>query len=268
MKVACPSACAPLLALPPIGLRELDAKASLQDRVDVKYIVTLAQLDALVERLAATHRALEIDGRRAFGYRTTYYDTDDLLTFREHVQQRRRRFKCRKRSYVDSGRSVFEVKLKGPRGRTVKHAIACCPADELTDDEAAFLDANLLRAYGRRVHGALAPTLTATCRRSTIAAPELGERLTCDLGLDFGGGRLEPRLAILESKSPLGMAAADRALRSMGVRPVQRCSKYPLGMALIRGDLRDNDLRPLLRRYFVATPERRSASASASRSTT
>ena len=238
--------------LVPIGLEELNASAALQDRVDVKYIVTLAQLESLLAQIAPVCRALEIDGRRAFAYRTTYYDTDDLLTFREHVQRRRKRFKCRKRTYVDSGRTVFEVKLKGPRGRTVKHALPCAPADELGADEAAFVHLHLRRAYGRALHRSLHPVLTATCRRLTIAIPALAQRLTCDVDLHFGAGRLADGLAIVESKSARGCSAVDRVLVGMGARPVSRCSKYLLGTALARSDVRDNDLRPLLRRYFTA----------------
>ena len=239
--------------LAPIDLAELNASAALQDRMDVKYIVTLAQLEVLLAQLAPVCRALEIDGRRAFAYRTTYYDTDDLLTFREHVQQRRRRFKCRKRTYVDSGHAVFEVKLKAARGRTVKHAMPCASStDELGADEAAFVHLHLRQAYGRTLQDALHPVLTATCRRLTIAIPELGQRLTCDVDLDFGAGRLADGLAIVESKSARGRAAVDRVLVGMGARPVTRCSKYLLGTALARGDVRDNDVRPLLRRYFAA----------------
>jgi len=119
-----------LHALAPIGLAELDAHASLQDRVDVKYIVTFVQLEALFERLSPTHRALEIDGRRSFAYRTTYYDTDDLLTFREHVQQRRRRFKCRKRRYVAvrgrSSRSSSRVREAAPSSTRRRAARLTC----------------------------------------------------------------------------------------------------------------------------------------------
>lgn len=241
-----------LQRLAPIGLEELNAGAALQDRVDVKYIVTRAQLEALLEQIAPVCRVLEIDGLRTFAYRTTYYDTDDLLTFREHVQRRRRRFKCRKRTYVDSGRAIFEVKLKGPRGRTLKHAMPCAPADELGADEVAFAHLHLREAYGRELHAALHPVLTATCRRATIVIPELGQRMTCDVDLDFGAGRLVDGLAIVESKSARGGAAVDRVLVGMGARPVSRCSKYLLGTALARSDVRDNDVRPLLRRYFTA----------------
>ena len=237
-----------------IGLDELNDRAALQDRVDVKYIVALAQLDALVSRLGPAYRALEIDGRRCFTYRTTYYDTADMMLVREHVQRRRRRFKCRKRHYVDSGRSTFEVKLKGSRGRTVKHALECGSDDELAPEELAFLHEHVRTAYGRELHEVLRPSLVATCRRMTIAAPELGERPTCDIELGFeGSGGLGEGHAILESKSPRGRAAVDRALLAMGVRPIDGCSRYLLGMALTRDGVRDNHLRPLLRDYFTAS---------------
>lgn len=127
----------------------------------------------------------------------------------------------------------------------------CGPDDELQPAEAAFLQEHLRASYGRELHEVLRPSLVATCRRMTIAAPELGERLTCDVELDFGGTRLDAGHAILESKSPGGGAAADRTLIAMGVRPVDSCSKYLLGMALTRHGVRDNNLRPLLRRYFT-----------------
>ncbi len=249
-----PSPTAVADSFPALGLEALDSAAALQDRVDVKYIVTLVQLEALLERIAPTYRALEIDGRRTFAYHTTYYDTDDLLMFGEHVQRRRQRFKCRKRRYLDSGHSLFEVKLKGTRGRTIKHALACSPFDELAADEIAFLHRHLRQAYGRELHESLRPVVMASCRRLTIAAPDLGQRLTCDIELDFGGGRLADGLAIVESKSARGRAAVDRVLLAIRARPVNGCSKYLLGTALARGGVRDNDLQPLLRRNFTTVP--------------
>ena len=66
-------------AFPAIGLERLDAGAALRDRVDVKYVIPLAAFAALADRLLATHTALEIDGRRAFAYRSTYFDTPELV---------------------------------------------------------------------------------------------------------------------------------------------------------------------------------------------
>ena len=240
-------------AFPAIGLDRLDADAALRRRVDVKYVVPLTAFAALAGHLLATHAALEIDGHRAFAYRSRYFDTPDLRIFRDHMQRRRRRYKCRSREYQDSGTYAFEVKLKGFRGMTVKHRI---PHDghELSETAAAFLRDCLHSAYGRAPDAGLRPALDATYPRVTLAAPELGERVTCDFDLAFAGpgeaaGRLEPGIAIVESKSAGGDARADRVLRELGHRAEPGCSKYCLGIALTR-PVPGNPLRPLLRRHF------------------
>src|SRR5919112_1928972 len=112
----------------PVTLAELEASAGLLDRMDNKYVVPVEAYAAVAEQLAATHGVLDIDGVRAFEYRTTYYDTPELETYRDHVRGRRRRYKCRSRHYVDSGSCAFELKLKGLRGRTVKHRMTYDPA--------------------------------------------------------------------------------------------------------------------------------------------
>jgi VTC domain-containing protein len=242
-------------AFPAIGLERLDEDAALRDRVDVKYVVPLAAFEGLAERLLPTHAALEIDGRRAFRYRSTYFDTPDLGAFRDHIQQRRRRYKCRSREYRDSGAFAFEVKLKGRRGRTVKHRMEH-DGHELTEAAVTFLGECLDRAYGFAPRGSLRPSLAVSYTRVTLAAPQLGERVTCDFDLAFAGpdgasGRLDPGMAIVESKSDRCNALADRALRELGHRPQADCSKYCLGVALTR-PVAGNPLRPLLRRHFIA----------------
>jgi hypothetical protein len=236
-----------------IGLEQLDADAALRDRVDVKYVVPLSAFAALADRLLATHFALEIDGRRAFAYRSTYFDTPELGAFRDHLQQRRRRYKCRSREYLDSGAYAFEVKLKGLRGRTVKHRMEY-DGHELSDAALTFLRDCVDRAYGREPDARLRPALAVAYTRVTLAAPDLGERLTCDFDLSFEGpggasGRLDPGMVIVESKSARGNAVADRVLRELGYRPEPACSKYCLGVALTRA-LAGNPFRPLLRRAF------------------
>jgi hypothetical protein len=248
-------------ALPSVSLAELDAVAALPDRVDTKYLISPADFAALVQRLGATHAALEIDGRRAFAYRTTYFDTAQLGAYRDHVQRRRRRYKCRSREYLDSGLCTFEVKLKGARGRTVKHRMPYDPArrDELSEPALAFVRACLEQSYGRVPPGRLVPTLAMSYRRITLVAPALGERLTCDFDLAFSApdgasGRLAQDTVIVESKSRRGHAAADGALRSLGARPQADCSKYCLGVGFTNPSVKSNGLRPLLRRHFRAAP--------------
>jgi hypothetical protein len=246
---------------PSVGLADLETAAALQDRIDSKYVISLADFVTLAERLLDTHAVLEIDGRRAFRYRTTYFDTRELQIFRDHVQNRRRRYKCRAREYVDSGLCMFEVKLKGPRGRTVKHRVPYDHArpDELSAPALAFLRDCLERSYGRTPDGELRPTLAIAYTRITLAAPQLGERLTCDFDLAFSApdgasGRLVEDRVIVESKSARGNATADHVLRALGARPEEGCSKYCLGVGFTNPDVNSNGLRPLLRRHFRAAP--------------
>lgn len=242
-------------ALRPIGLSELDACAALQDRVDVKYVVGLDLLATLMERLAATHRALEIGGRRSFSYATAYLDSPDLRCYRDQLQGRRRRYKCRTRRYVETSTQAVEVKLKGDRGQTVKHrAVVDGTVDPLDPALLAFVRARVRDAYGREP-GALEETLRMRFERMTLVAPDRGERLTCDIGLAFEGpdgaaGRLAAGTAIMESKSRNGAALADAMLRSLGARPVSGCSKYALGIAVTRPGVKANPYLTLLRRHF------------------
>lgn len=240
-----------------IGLDDLAGEAGLLERMDAKYVVPLDVLAALVDALHETHRLLCVDGRTRFSYRSTYFDSPDLASFREHVQGRRRRFKCRARLYVDTGVHAFEVKLKGPRGRTIKRRLACDPLGDglLGDPARGFLHRCLREEYGRLLEAPLAPALIVEYERTTFAAPERRERVTCDLGLRFrapGGatGRIREGFAVVESKSLHGAGTADRVLRGLGARPVSECSKYCLGVGLTRPSARANRLKPLLRSRF------------------
>ncbi len=251
--------CSPSIAerLDPVGLDAVLGAAALQDRVDVKYLVPAATLAAVADALAPTHRVLEVDGRRTFAYATTYLDTPDHRLARDHRQGRRRRYKVRTRHYVDSGRRVLEVKLKGARGRTVKHALALdapLPTTPLQDEPLAFVAGTVRAAYGAEPAWPLLPALTLRYDRTTVVDLARGERLTVDTALDLGAGRLAPGWALVETKSPAGRSAADRVLRGLGARPVTGCSKYLLGVALARPDRPAGPCGPLLRRCFEALP--------------
>lgn len=222
--------------------------------MDRKYVVSLGCIDALADRLRQTHRVLEVDEQRLFDYRLVYFDSPTLHAFRHHQQGRRRRFKCRTRRYGLSGPCTFEVKLKGARGRTIKHQMEYAPDHHGLLDDAArmFLNARLAEAYGHDPPAQLRPVLGMTYRRLTLASPELGEKVTCDFGLRFdGGGGLADQFAIVESKSPGGAALARRALHDIHAREVSGCSKYCLGIALTRPEVNASALRPLLHRYFT-----------------
>lgn len=244
-------------AFAPVSLPELQDEAALRTRFDRKYVVDWATFIALAATLRDSHRALEIGGRRTFRYDTVYFDSPTLNLFRAHMQGRRRRFKARSRRYVDSGLHVFEVKLKGPRGETVKHQLPY-GADEhgvLTAEARTFLGARVAEAYPQMDVPPLQPSVRTAYTRITLAGD--GERVTCDFDLSFAGGAravpgLDPAHLILESKSGRALGTVDRELRRLGVAPVS-CSKYCVGVGLLREDVKTHDLRWLLRRYFGAT---------------
>jgi hypothetical protein len=240
--------------LRPVDLAALQTTAALHTRVERKYVVDWAIFRTLVEGLADTHEVLEIDGRRALSYETVYFDSPDLLSYRQHVGERRRRYKARSRRYVDSGLALFEVKLKGNRGQTVKHQLPSSPEEHgrMSSAAHAFLAERVADAYPRMDVPEMAPTLLTNYRRMTLARPK--ERLTCDFDLSFSAdgselAALDPGYVILESKCERGLGEADRRLRRAGVRPVS-ISKYCVGVGLLRDDVKAHQLRRVLDRYF------------------
>ncbi|MFC7876646.1 VTC domain-containing protein [Isoptericola sp. NPDC057391] len=242
----------------PVGLAELDATAALQTRVDRKYVLTPAEVAALLATLAAHGpRVLEIDGDRSFTYASTYYDTADLLTFRLAARRRRRRFKVRTRTYVDTGNATFlEVKTRAARGVTVKERRPWELATPLAGEGLDFVDDRLAAArLDAPPSTHLAPVLCSAYRRTTVLLPDA--RLTLDTGLRWrlaapdgaGDGRASADvgdLVVVETKAGTAPSSADRALWRAGHRP-DRISKYATGLATLRPDLPDHPWRRLRR---------------------
>jgi|tagenome__1003787_1003787.scaffolds.fasta_scaffold20653786_2 hypothetical protein len=239
----------------PIGLDELMGLAELQTRVDRKYFVPTELFRRLIAELSDELRVLEIDGRRTFGYESVYFDTPQLTSYRAHLQRRRQRFKARTRTYTDSGLCMFEVKLTGARGETVKQRVPHRAEDsaELTDEALAHLRTSLSQAYHQDLPPGLRPTLATTYRRTTFVTRNGESRLTCDVGLMCLNVRHEVRdtgtHVLVESKSSGQGSAPERILRELGVRPAP-VSKYCVGVAALHPELPSNPWHQTLRRYF------------------
>jgi hypothetical protein len=238
-------------ALAPVDLAELVASAARQTRVDRKYVLPLAAADRVVAELGRAEgaRVLETGGCRDFGYASLYLDTPELTGYHLAARGRRRRFKVRRRTYLDSGDAFVEVKTRGARGTTVKQRV---PDD---GEAATFVDAALGAAGHPGVRSRdLRPVLATAYRRTTLLLPGTDDRVTVDTGLTWslpGGDPLTlPGLAVVETKTGAGASAADRLLWRRGHRPA-RISKYGTGLAALRGDLPDNRWWPVLRRHFT-----------------
>src|SRR5690606_34589316 len=201
----------------------------LQTRVDRKYLVPHRAFAEFERGLAAQGEwaELEIDGRRGFAYASVYFDTPDLLGYRQHVQGRRRRFKARTRGYLARGPAPFEA--------------------------GDVLAAVLHREYGLEPPRDLRPAAVTAYRRRTLVRRSGGARLTLDEGLVFRIGTdtvpVPPGWVLAESKSPGGDTPADRLLRSLGVRP-RSISKYCLAVMCLYPGIRGNPWRRTLTDLF------------------
>lgn len=249
-----------------LSLEELLAEAELLTRFDRKYLLDRSQASYLLGDLDSRTRVLVIDGRSWFHYESVYFDTPDLLSYRQAAQVRRHRFKVRTRSYLDSDLAFLEVKVRGDREITVKDRMSYDPAsrDQLTELGRDYTEQTLgRRGLDGSVAQGLAPSLATRYQRATLVPPEPEVRVTIDTEpawhLPHGSGRegrelRRPGLVIVETKSGARLSDVDRRLWSAGHRPV-RISKYGTGLAALRSDLPSNKWARTLRRHFRATEE-------------
>ncbi|MDG4830902.1 polyphosphate polymerase domain-containing protein [Solwaraspora sp. WMMD1047] len=238
-----------------IGLVELTERAALQARFDRKYLLPVALVPELLVDIAPQARILEIDGIRSFAYESIYFDTPAMTSYLLTAHRRRRRFKVRTRTYLDSAQCWLEVKLAGARGDTVKHRFPYLPEHGTTlAPGREFVDGILdQESIGRREQREFVPVLRTRYQRSTLYLPATDSRVTIDTDLtwqdDRAGLRL-PTLAVIETKTSSVASRVDRLLWQRGHRPV-RISKYATGLAALRPDLPAVPWRRTLRRHFT-----------------
>lgn len=257
-----PAFAPPLAGLPPISLDELVAEAGLLTRTDRKYMLPVADLAGFLASFMAGSgrhaRILEIDGLRSFTYESVYFDTPELTSYRLTAHRRRRRFKVRVRTYLDSGQCWLEVKVAGARGRTEKHRVPHHPFYRDTIAPGRQFVEELLSGEGF-LGGGYVPfhaTLTSAYQRCTLFLPATASRVTIDTDLIWRSGPDQlpvPGMAVIETKTSSGASDVDRMLWRRGHRPA-RISKYATGLAALRPDLPANRWRRTLRRLSAAHP--------------
>lgn len=227
----------------PVSLDEINARASLVTRVCRKYLVPAEALPGILAGPGERLGILAIGGRDSFRYSSTYFDTPGLSSFRDHRQGRRRRYKARVRTYVDTDTRLFEVKLKGARGLTDKVRIDHeGPAHVLPRTSRAFLD-SALDEYGLEAAPTLGPSAVTDYRRTTLVKLSGTERLTLDTELvgrrDGREVRMRPGVVLLEVKTRGGLTSTERRLHAHGFREVT-FSKYAATLASLEPQLRGN----------------------------
>ena len=230
-----------------ISLNELNAAAALQTRTDRKYILTAQQAREVLPLLAKQARVLSIEGRRASDYTSVYFDTPDLASFHLAAHPRRRRFKIRTRSYMDTEQCYLEVKTEGAREQTVKERIEhpFAARSALGKDSLEYIHETLEHELGSCpiAPAELTPVIDSSYSRTTLYLPQSNSRVTVDNNLIWtdpqSGFRLECNEIIVETKSALNAGPADKLLWSHQIRP-SRISKFATGMSLIHQHLPAN----------------------------
>lgn len=249
-------------ALSSIGLDELNAAAALQTRIDRKYLVPERVAQRVLAELDATAQVLTIGGRHTFAYNSVYFDTPDHVSFLAAATGRRRRFKVRTRSYLDTGSTFLEVKTEGSRDATVKERIAYRPADRshLTREGIDYVAETLAVALGDACTvdpRNMRPVIETDYDRTTVYLPASESRATVDERLVWRmpGGRAA-RMAgavVIETKSGSSPGALDRSLWAAGIRP-SRFSKFATGLAALEPTLRSNKWHRTLARDLAIVP--------------
>ena len=232
----------------PITLDEMSG-VKLMNRIDTKYLVTEAQLKAILLRIRDGYFAQEVEGKRLAAYSTVYYDTPELTMYLIHHNRHLVRDKVRVRTYVDSRLTFCEVKHKSNKGRTKKKRIAVEPIPDITDnpEAAAFLAERLPYPVDT-----LSPHLVTIFDRFTLVNYGKTERLTIDCNLRFDNLRngatasMSPLVVMELKQDGRAQSLLKDVLFDMRIQPF-KVSKYCIGTCLTRPDVKQNRFKKKLR---------------------
>jgi hypothetical protein len=232
-----------LSSFTPTGLSEME-NVELMNRMETKYVFSLAKLTSLLYHLSKSYKVLEIENLNIFPYHTTYLDTSDYIFYMQQIRGKLSRHKIRYRRYESTGVSFLEIKKKTNKNRTIKWRIENRLISNLPDNDAAMFIGEYLPEY----LSDLRPVLINGFNRITLVGIDCRERVTLDFDLTFSnaeGKKSEfPFLVIAELKrekqscvSPFGLV-----MKQIGIQP-NGFSKYCIGSALVNEMPRKNTLK-------------------------
>lgn len=227
-------------SLEPITLEEMDS-VKLMNRTDTKFAFSGDLLPVILQECAPHYRILEVNGVRASGYKTLYFDTDHFDLYKDHHQGRPYRYKVRIRNYMESGLFYLEAKLK-VKGRTIKSRIKLSGFEEVFSEKS---NSFLQKTLGIQID--LKPRLWNSFHRITLVNKTDKERLTIDFGLSFESeGKIGDvgNLIIAEVKQENRNRNTKiiEILRKYGIRE-SGMSKYCLGVVLTHPEVKYNNFK-------------------------
>lgn len=222
-----------------ISLDQLNATMSFLERIDTKYLITLDQLDKILEALQDRFYVLTIKDVNIFTYDSIYMDTKDYLFYKQHEQGEENRIKVRTRHYVDS-RDLAYFEFKQKEGKLIRKFRYPCGVEGhgvMNKDAKRFyssLAQSMDLSYAKEE---IMPSIETKCKRITLCSKQNDERLTIDLDVELRDMR-DPsartiklgNIAIVESKSSGTNGYSAKLMKKLKVKPASGCSKYCLGV--------------------------------------
>ena len=234
-----------------ISLKEMDA-VKLMNRVDTKYMFHIDQLSEILNELQNDFRVLEINKTRLGRYETLYFDTEEYRLYLDHHNGKKNRFKIRKRRYLETGLSFFEIKRRNNKGRTLKERISQKESPEMISGKSAAL----LQEFTALSPEMIRPALWILFSRITLVNKQMTLRLTIDVGLHFRLGTKQksyPELVIAElkqdftAKSPFSEIMHKYHIQDTSI------SKYCLGIISLNEHIKHNNFKSKLFRLKKLT---------------
>nr|MBD3621692.1 polyphosphate polymerase domain-containing protein [Sunxiuqinia sp.] len=229
-----------------IDLDSLD-RVKLMERMDQKFLVPLKQLAEIFLAIERQYYVLEINKERILRYQTHYFDTKDDSLYTSHHNGKLNRYKVRKRTYLDTHTSFFEIKFKNNKRKTFKRRIK-------NDEDQTIL--NVREKEFVLQNSPIDPDDLHSksmnqFRRITLTDKKLTERCTIDIGLQFKSKHqttLLDSLAIIEIKQDRHSqsSALNHYLSESRISPIG-FSKYCIGRALAEEDLKSNAFKAKIR---------------------
>lgn len=228
----------------PISLEEMD-KVALMNRVDMKFILSFADLCQIIPQLEAEYRVLTICEQNVFTYKTDYYDTPGLSMFTDHHNGKLNRFKIRHREYVESNLEFLEIKFKNNKGKTLKKRVESPHAHSKPAQQ-------LIKQFTPYNPSALDTKITTLFNRFTLVDKKLTSRITIDFNVRFVGQEHNiqlDRLVIIEIKQEKQSTHSNiySLLKEKSIRPCS-VSKYCIGLTMMNNLPKSNIFKETLRK--------------------
>jgi hypothetical protein len=239
-------------SLPSVGLGELDS-VSLLNRIDRKYVVKLSQLDFIFECLQSNYSILEINGIKIFTYENNYFDTPDLLFYKDHHNGYSNRLKVRSRRYVEAEMSFFEIKRKQNINRTNKYREKIPDILSTLNEERR----QVIQDFTRKDINEINLILKNNFSRVTLVNKNFTERVTIDCNLSFEDEKQVINfndVAIIEVKQSKSSQNSELTsfLKTHQIRE-QSISKYIYGILLLHPEIKKNKFLSMIRKINSIT---------------